>query len=199
MKSYCLGAYSSMGLMKIPFARQCILRFKVLEVQSNTKISETVNSNHGLFLKHSISRKTLAVCHLHNIWIFGVIASHSSVITVKNDSNCEFYIAPFIIMLIAKKEKIVNKFALLNHFNILLLPFLLTIQKNIYTQLLMSNGATWSLCGSLQKSYKQKLLLSWWVKYHNVPSILFSKTGKKYYCPHGTYYLHYIRNLCKIK
>lgn len=63
----------------------------------------------------------------------------------------------------------------------------------------MSKGDTWSLCGSLQNSYEHKLLLSWWVKYHNVPSIVFSKTGKNSYCPHGRYYLHYIRNLCKIK
>lgn len=94
----------------------------------------------------------MAICHLHNIGIFGVIASHVSVIIVKTDSNCAFCVALSITMLVAMKEKIVKKFAVLNHFNILLLPFLLTAQKDIHAQVLMSNRYTCSLCGTLQKS-----------------------------------------------
>lgn len=105
-------------------------------------------------------------------------------ITVKTASNCDFYVALSITMLIAMKEKIVNKFAILNHFSILLLPFLLTIERGIYTQVLMSNRYTCSLCGSLQKKLLTQIaFIRTGVEYHNVPSIQCSKTGKQLLLP----------------
>lgn len=43
---------------------------------------------------------------------------------MKTDPNCEFDVALPITILIPMKEKIVNKFAILNDFNILLLQFI---------------------------------------------------------------------------
>lgn len=67
-------------------------------------------------------------------------------ITVKSDSNCESYVALYITMPIAVEEKVVNKSVILNHFDMLLLPSLLTMQKDTYTQVLMSKRYAWALC-----------------------------------------------------
>lgn len=56
MKSCCLGAYSSTELVKISNPRQCILRFKVLEVQLNIpKVLQLWIQIVALFLEEGIS------------------------------------------------------------------------------------------------------------------------------------------------
>lgn len=62
-----------------------------------------------------------------------MITSQTGGITVKTNSSCESYVALSITMPIAMEEKVVNKSAILNHFNILLLPSVNHAKRYLYS------------------------------------------------------------------